>query len=78
MPAASKGLRFTVPPWTLQLGARYERELAPDLKAFARADWWYTRHYSNTAAQGFGQGAYAPDNRYPNTQRLNLRLWAQL
>lgn len=73
LPAASKGLRFTVPPLTLQLGARYERSLGPDLRAYVRGDWWYAEAYSRTAAQVFGQGAYAPDNVYPNVSRLNLR-----
>jgi outer membrane receptor protein involved in Fe transport len=74
LPAASKGLRLAVPPWTLQLGARYERPLTSKAKAYLRADWWYARRYSGITTQVFGQGAFAPDNVYPNTQRTNLRL----
>jgi outer membrane receptor protein involved in Fe transport len=77
--SAFKGQKMAVPPVTVQIGGRYDIPLGPDLNAYIRADYRYIQHYSNITAQvfsfgGFANASYAPDNQYPNTDRVNLRV----
>jgi outer membrane receptor protein involved in Fe transport len=77
--AAFKGQKIAVSPLTVQVGGRYDVQLAPDVRAYVRADYRYIQHYKDTLAQvysfgGFANASYAPDNLYPNTDRTNLRV----
>jgi iron complex outermembrane receptor protein len=53
------GQKFAVPPWTLNLGARYEVPVSATTKAYARGDWRWTSHYNNTPPVGVP--GYSPD-----------------
>jgi outer membrane receptor protein involved in Fe transport len=71
---ARKDQKFTTPPWTLQVGARYDAQIATNIRGYVRADWRYIRGYKGTAAQTPGVAAYAPDALFPNVQRTNMRI----
>ena len=59
------------PKWSIQVGGRYEHELAVDLKAYVRADYRFTSKYVLSFP---GTQAYAPDAAVGiANDRLNLR-----
>ena len=77
--SAFKGQKLAVPPLTIQVGGRYDLELGPDTRLYVRADYRYIQHYKDTLQQvfsfgGFANASYAPDNRYPDTDRVNARI----
>ena len=72
--AALDGQKLQVPPLTIQLGARYDVEVAAGMRAYARVDWRYLKHWDDTATQLFGASGYSPDYIAPSTQRTNIRL----
>jgi outer membrane receptor protein involved in Fe transport len=72
--AALEGQRLTVNPWTVQVGARYDRQITDTLRGYVRVDWRYLAHYSDTASQIFGSSAYSPTAIFPDTTRTNLRV----
>jgi outer membrane receptor protein involved in Fe transport len=60
------------PPWTLNLGGRYDVAITTGVKAYVRADWRYTRKYFTNP---FGTANFSPDSGFtPNIQSTNLRL----
>ena len=80
--AAFKDQRIPVPPFTIQVGLRYDFRLA-GRTSYIRGDYRYIAHYKNTPPQVFAFGSlpstnYAPDNTYPNTSRLNLRAGVEM
>jgi len=69
---ALKGQHFAIPPWTLNLGARYSLPTGGDWLPYVRADLRLAAAYNQSV---FGLGTYAPDtNHVAATQNLNLRL----
>jgi hypothetical protein len=59
------------PKWSVQVGGRYEVEVAMDMKAYARADYRWTSKYVTSFA---GTQTYAPDAAVGiANDRLNLR-----
>ncbi|HKP78848.1 MAG TPA: TonB-dependent receptor, partial [Phenylobacterium sp.] len=74
LPVALDGQRIAVAPWTVQVGIRYDHEIADGLRGYVRADARYIRHYEHTAVQTFGNSAYSPTAEFPDTSRVNLRL----
>jgi outer membrane receptor protein involved in Fe transport len=77
--AAYAGQHIAVPPLTATIGAQFSVAVSAHSSAYARLDWQYARHYSNTISQvySFDNQAnpnYAPDNIYPDTQATNLRI----
>jgi outer membrane receptor protein involved in Fe transport len=70
---AVKDQRLSIPPLTLRVGGRYDFEVM-GLKAYARADWYYTQGYDRAAQQTYGLPAYAPDAVIQDARRANIRL----
>ena len=71
---AYDGQNIAVPPWTVQVGLRYERDIGDDLRAYARADYRWIKGVTNTAVQKFGLTAYSPTAVFPDTEGPNIRL----
>jgi outer membrane receptor protein involved in Fe transport len=70
--AALKGQKFALPPWTVNVGARYEHTVAAGMLGYVRADWRYTSNYSTLP---FGANGYSPDSaNFPQRQTVNARL----
>ncbi|HKR88420.1 MAG TPA: TonB-dependent receptor, partial [Phenylobacterium sp.] len=74
LPVALDGQHIAVAPWTVQVGVRYDREIAADLRGYVRVDYRYIRHYTRTAVQTFGNPSYSPTAQFPDTTRTNVRL----
>ncbi|MES2294936.1 MAG: TonB-dependent receptor [Pseudomonadota bacterium] len=69
---ALKGQPFAIPPWTLNLGARYSLPSDSDWLPYVRADLRLAGAYNQSE---FGLGTYTPDvNHVASTQNLNLRV----
>jgi outer membrane receptor protein involved in Fe transport len=69
---ALKGQPFAIPPWTLNLGARYSLPSDSDWLPYIRADLRLAGAYNQSV---FGLGSFQPDNNHvASSQNLNLRL----
>jgi iron complex outermembrane receptor protein len=69
---ALKGQPFAIPPWTLDLGARYSLPTDNDWLPYVRADLRMAAAYNQSE---FGLGTYSPDvNHVASSQILNLRV----
>jgi iron complex outermembrane receptor protein len=69
---ALKDQHFAVPPWTLNLGARYSFATDGDWLPYVRADVRLAGAYNQSE---FGLGSYQPDNNHvPGSENLNIRL----
>lgn len=68
---ALKGQPFAIPPWSLNLGARYSLPSNSDWLPYVRADLRLAGAYNQSL---FGLGTYTPDvNHVASSQNLNLR-----
>jgi len=64
------------PKWSVQIGGRYEHELAADVRGYLRADYRWTSKYTLSYP---GTQSYAPDASVGiSTDRLNLRAGVEL
>ena len=69
---ALKDQPFPIAPWTVDIGVRYEHEIAPRMLGYIRGDYRYSSHYYNNV---FGQATYSPDTTDGiATNRTNMRL----
>jgi outer membrane receptor protein involved in Fe transport len=67
-----KDQKFALPPWTLNVGARYDFTVSSDIKAYIRGDYRYTKGYLSNP---FGTTGYNPDsNVNPSIYTANARL----
>ena len=72
VPAVLKDQAFAQPKWTLSAGGRYDIELGPDMRLYARGDWRYTSRYE---VAPFGTSNWNPDsNVFPAYGIVNARL----
>jgi outer membrane receptor protein involved in Fe transport len=66
-----KDQKFALPPWTLNVGGRYEHDLVRGARGYIRGDFRYTKGYQLTP---FGTAGWNPDaNVVPSIYTLNLR-----
>lgn len=73
---ALKGQPFAIPPWTLNVGARYSLPTTGDWLPYIRADLRMAASYNQSE---FPLGTYAPDaNNVPSTENLNLRFGVEV
>jgi iron complex outermembrane recepter protein len=69
---ALKGQHFAVPPWTLNLGARYSLPTDGDWLPYVRADLRLAGAFNQGV---YGLGSFQPDNNHvTSSQNLNLRV----
>jgi outer membrane receptor protein involved in Fe transport len=72
IPIVLDGQKFALPPYTFNVGVRYEHAVSDALKGYARVDWRFTKGYQNVP---FGTAGWNPDsNVIPTVQRTNLRV----
>jgi iron complex outermembrane recepter protein len=69
---AQNGQAFAQPPWTVDLGARYEVALGGFGSGYGRVDYRWFEGYPTVPA---GTGAYSPDSsNVPGERNVNLRI----
>ena len=69
---AQNGQQFAQPPWTVDLGARYEVSLGSSSNGYARVDYRWFQGYQTVPK---GTGAYSPDSSdIPAQKNVNLRI----
>jgi iron complex outermembrane receptor protein len=73
----AKGNELPTPPWSLQVGGQYSRELGNGVSAYLRADYQYSSKYKN--GLGPGTNSYAPDTyNSPSTHFVTARAGASI
>lgn len=69
---AQNGQAFAQPPWTVDLGARYDIAIGSASNGYARLDYRWFDGYPTVAA---GTGAFSPDSsNIPGQRNLDLRI----
>jgi hypothetical protein len=69
---AQNGQQFAQPPWTVDLGARYEVAFGNSSNGYARIDYRWFQGYPTVPR---GTGAYSPDSSdIPAQKNVNLRI----
>ncbi len=69
---AQDGQAFAQPPWTVDLGARYDVPIGGSSNGYARIDYRWFQGYPTVPA---GTGAYSPDSsNIPGQQNVDLRI----